>query len=150
MIKRKNCPSTNDTNAEGKVRAKNFSEDDDVILAKAYVAATLNPLIGTDQKLEAFWASVSDRFHEMYKLEIQDQDYLLSLQQTWRSLEQRYKKFIQPDVTKWVSVTRNNPIPSGCDESTWVTQLREEFRLKFGRPFRFYKVYLRNEKVTQV
>jgi hypothetical protein len=125
-----------------KGRPPNFTEEEDTVLAKAYVSTSLNPIMGTDQKQEVFWGAVFDRFVELYKTDVEVQDLDVLQKRTWRSLDQRYKKHLQPDVTKWVSVTRNNPIPSGCDEETWLEQLREEFRVKYSRPFKFFDAFL--------
>ena len=43
-----------------KGRPPNFTEEEDTVLAKAYVSTSLNPILGIDQKQEVFWGAVFD------------------------------------------------------------------------------------------
>ncbi|KAG7353210.1 No apical meristem-associated C-terminal domain containing protein [Nitzschia inconspicua] len=47
-------------------RPKNFTPIEDVRLCRAYVNATLNPITGTDQKMEVFWRGIKGKFDELY------------------------------------------------------------------------------------
>ncbi|KAG7372189.1 No apical meristem-associated C-terminal domain containing protein [Nitzschia inconspicua] len=47
-------------------RPKNFTPIEDVMLCRAYVNATLNPITGTDQKMEVFWRGIKGKFDELY------------------------------------------------------------------------------------
>ena len=43
-------------------KAPNFTIEEDVALAKAYVSCTNNPLCGVEQKAEQFFASIADKY----------------------------------------------------------------------------------------
>jgi hypothetical protein len=52
-----------------KVKQKNFTTHEDVLLCKAYVNISTNPVAGTGKKSKDFWKSIKDAFDALMKAE---------------------------------------------------------------------------------
>ena len=85
--------------------------------------------MGCDQKQEVFWGAIFYRFVESYNADVEVQDFGILQKRTWRSLDQQYKKHLQPDVTKWVSVTLGTIqfLVAVTRRLGLISQLKEEF-----------------------
>ena len=114
--------------ATKKKRPPNFSAEEDVILARCFVSASLNPIVGSEKKQEVFWSDVRDSFMLLYMSEVEVQDPAVLSGRTWKSLEQRFKRKTQPDVMKYISIQRNNKIVSGQDVESWNESLKILFK----------------------
>jgi hypothetical protein len=67
--KRKSSPSKDTATASKKPRARNFSSAEDVILCRAYVNVTTNPITGVGQKASQFWQSIKEKFDAIFDSE---------------------------------------------------------------------------------
>lgn len=74
-------------------RALGFGEEEDLILCKAFVNVSENPVIGNNQKGSTFWAAVGSRFRELYS---QLDEYVLGQPRNNDSLKLRFQRQIQP------------------------------------------------------
>jgi hypothetical protein len=66
--KRSNKTTTAATKAK-KVKQKNFTTHEDVLLSKAYVNISTNPVAGTGKKSKDFWKSIKEAFDALMKAE---------------------------------------------------------------------------------
>ncbi|KAG7367866.1 hypothetical protein IV203_030609 [Nitzschia inconspicua] len=74
---------------------KNFTPIEDVMLCRAYVNATLNPITGTDQKMEVFWRGIKGKFDELYAEADEVQE---GVARAPEALMNRYMRKIQPEI----------------------------------------------------
>jgi hypothetical protein len=86
--------------AESTKKPRNFSGFEDEILCRAYVSASTNPLVGTDQKLELFWKDIKKRFDELFLKEYVGEAGKKE-DRTWQALHTRFTKKIQPEMNLW-------------------------------------------------
>ncbi|KAG7345300.1 hypothetical protein IV203_032831 [Nitzschia inconspicua] len=80
-------------------RPKNFTPIEDVMLCRAYVNATLNPITGTDQKMEVFWRGIKGKFDELYAEADEVQE---GVARAPEALMNRYMRKIQPEMNLWI------------------------------------------------
>lgn len=119
---------------EGVPRPKNFTSDEDVFLCRAFVSTTLDPINGSDQKADVFWTRVREVFLSLMEKEAEVQ---LLEERSFTSLENRYKRQIQPDALKWTAIYKNTDKESGRTDKEHFELVCEKYREKYGRPFRF-------------
>jgi hypothetical protein len=106
-------------------------------LCRAYVNATNNPLLGTDQKLKDFWTSIKSKFDDLCSLEGTSEDGVED--RSWEALHTRFQRKIQPEMFLW------NPFykricdcpPSGVPKEKWPEIASESFLEEKNRPFKF-------------
>ena len=77
--------------------APNYSEDEDYLIAVAFVSVTVDPIRGVGQKSENFWSRVHEKFCMLQKSELGSDSYTRNKE----SIEQRWKKRISKSVQLW-------------------------------------------------
>ena len=109
------------------------------MLCRAYVNATTNPIVGSDQKLKDFWADVKAKFEALYASEGIVEEEGTKEERSWEALQTRFTKKIQPEMFLW------NPFykriadcpPSGVPKEEWPNKASEAFWEEKGCPFKF-------------
>ncbi|KAG7347242.1 hypothetical protein IV203_015947 [Nitzschia inconspicua] len=102
---------------------KNFTPIEDVMLCRAYVNATLNPITGTDQKMEVFWRGIKGKFDELYAEADEVQE---GVARAPEALMNRYMRKIQPEMSLVQStrmpMARVPPTPLG---NQWAARFHD-------------------------
>lgn len=117
-----------------KARQKNYLEEEDVCLVRAFAKNTSNPVEGVGKKSKDFWTNIAQDFNDMMEKDGVDQDVIEI--RTPDSLMQRYKKALQPECTKYLAIKRANKIDSGENEEAHTTRLLVLFHQKHNKAFK--------------
>ncbi|KAL7085518.1 hypothetical protein ACP275_14G285400 [Erythranthe tilingii] len=118
-------------------RQQNFSTDEDFLLISGYLNVSQDPIIGNQQKQDAFWK----RVHEYF---LRDTNY----DRTQISISSRWG-LINKDVTKFVGCYAQvqQKQESGLTEQDRILKAKELFKLSTKRNFQFLHCWnvLKNE-----
>ncbi|KAG7366474.1 MULE transposase domain containing protein [Nitzschia inconspicua] len=111
-------------------RPMNFTPIEDVMLCRAYVNATLNPITGTDQKMEVFWRGIKAKFDELYAEADEVQE---GVARAPEALMNRYMRKIQPEMNLWIPFYKRvaDCPPSGVHDPSARRPQRERPRRRF-------------------
>ena len=124
----------------GTKRQANYSEDEDYLIACAYVNVSVDPIKGVGQKSETFWTRVlekyvilSEKYHFENGVEIPVRNK--------ESIEQRWKKKISKPVQLWNKLYRQvKSLPqSGWNEDNYVEEAGKLYQEEVGEPFKCAK-----------
>ena len=80
-----------------KKKFANYSEDEDYLIAMAFVHVTVDPIRGVGQKSETFWMRVHEKFCLLQEKELAVIGHDI-YDRTRDSIEQRWKKRISKSV----------------------------------------------------
>ena len=122
-----------------KTRTPNYSKAEDVILAKAFVNVSENPITGNDQKAGTFWANVCKKFYDMAK----ENDVAIPVNRTTTSLTNRFQKQLQKNLNEWNAFYKQikDSKPSGTTEEDMRNMADELYsEMNDARPFNFRHV----------
>ena len=115
-------------------RPTNFSKEEDLMLAKAFVNATEDPIKGAGSKQKLFWAQVKKGFDTLCLSELE-----ISQQRTQESLKNRWLRHISKEVQYfnkyYKQIKEKNP--SGKTEQNMIEDSMELYLEMEGRPFKF-------------
>ena len=142
-------------------RGPGYSNVEDVIVSKAFIAASENAVCGAHQKGKVFKAHMFDIYVALIKEQTASDKALLerSSQATHeeymkkgvgvmypdRSADSIYNCFkgqIAPEVMKYMGIEETTDMASGWSSDDHKTACLETFKLRYGHPFDFYSVYL--------
>jgi hypothetical protein len=129
-------PPTKICKGKEKQRKKNFSMEEDVLLARAFAKTSLDKVKGADQKADDFWQAVFDAFLALQAKETGSKEVIEK--RTRDLIRQRFQKILQPNITKFLAIKNTTKMGSGQSPDSFKEQLLEAFREKHGRPFTFY------------
>ena len=114
---------------------RNFWADEHSWLARAYAANTINPKQGTDTKSQDFWDAVAADYKTLQSKEMKmDEAYP---DRTASKLNDKFKKYMQPETTKYLAIKHNTPLNSGENESDYKQWLKDLYYDKHGALFKF-------------
>ncbi len=130
--------ATGDNVASNATKAAEYTAQDLLVLAQAYIQTSENSIDGAAQKRSTFWEDVTKAFHKIKESQQQydkmqkrkakynaiqlrgefldsdsDGDDCEVSSQTTSSLQQKWSKFLLPYVTKFIALTHKYPILSG-------------------------------------
>jgi len=114
----------------------NYSEMEDLLLTKAYVSVSNDPINGSQQWSNIIWAKV----HEKYKLLVAQQGPKMGFgSRPMESLKQRYLKVIAKAVGKFNKFFRNLKMQnkSGWTKDDYIEEACRLYEEEEGKPFRF-------------
>ena len=113
-------------------RSLNFTPQEDLALAKAYVSCTNNPLCGVEQKASAFYGEVADKFFVIMSEESGLGEGIV--RRSAESLKNRWSKHIQPDMNKFLPYFRKieNEGKSGTPKSELIPLAWVPFSVAMG------------------
>jgi len=118
-----------------KVKGPNFSMEEDVALTRAWVKATLDPRIGTNQTGSDFWKKVFDFFKEIYE---RTSEAPLHPTRSISTTTTRWKRYISPDCKVYDAILKQHPRGTGQNEEAYAASCAEIFKQQQNkRPFRF-------------
>lgn len=121
-----------------KIKQARYSPLEDLCLAKAWISASEDPVVGANRKGTDYWQAVKTKFDIIYELEaevMQMYDY--------KSLQNRWMRHINKDVQlflKYWKAATESP-PSGTTESDWLETASDNFLQELGSPFRFVECF---------
>lgn len=103
--------------AEGhknRVKTANWTEEEDVILCKAFVNATTNPIDGVEQKGHEFWGQIFEAYMQLMAQEGRP----IPEGRTQKAASRRFYRQIQPQVNVFIGALRQAKAtkPSGTSE----------------------------------
>jgi hypothetical protein len=122
-------------------RNPNFNDWEDVTLGRSFANGTCDPILGNNQRGNAFWGKVT----ELYGVAHQHTDVSVSKNPHTRSLEQLKNRFkiITRELgffhTHYKHIVQENP--SGVPEEEYIALASDRFKEVEGRKFKFQKVF---------
>lgn len=121
-------------------RAPNWLVDEDVILARAFVNASQNPIVGNDQKGSTFWKTV----YQNFKALVENDDELVAFGRDQDACMNRFQRHMAKQTQVWNKYFReiNNERPSGVPNDEWPNLATERFLEHEGYPFKFQSAAL--------
>jgi hypothetical protein len=142
-------------------RGPEYSNVEDVIVSKAFIAASENALCGAHQKGKVFKAHMFDIYVALIKEQIASDKVVLeqssqSTQEEYaskgvgtiypeRSADSIYNRFkgqIAPEVMKYMGIDETTDMGSGWSPDDHKTACLESFKQRYGHSFDFFSVYL--------
>jgi hypothetical protein len=142
-------------------RGPGYSNVEDVIVSKAFIAASENAVCGAHQKGKVFKARMFDIYVALIKEQTASDKALLerSSQVTYEeytkkgvgwiypdrsadSIYNRFKGQIAPEVMKYMGIEETTDMGSGWSPDDHKAACLETFKQRYGHPFDFYSVYL--------
>lgn len=120
-----------------KNKGRNFSEEEDLFVAKAYVSATENNIGGADQSSLVFQQSMANKFN----LLCQQSGQSVTEHRTPSNLYVRWTKQIRRDTVLFLrhyKTHQENP-GSGWNNKDIMDAAMEDFKTENGKAFRFPK-----------
>ena len=142
-------------------RGPGFTSLEDLMVCKAFIAASEDPIIGASQKGKAF----KMKMHAMYMAIAEKQaayDRMMMAQlsagtranvsasgvgpgvyhpRTHDSVYARFKDKISPDTSKFLGVVETTPKASGTTDQDFFAECIEIFKERYGRAFDFVSCY---------
>ena len=121
-----------------KKSAINYSDEEDFLIAVAFVNITLDPIKGVGQKSDSFWTRIQEKFCLLQQKELDANDIIICPP---NSIEQRWKKTIQKNVQLWNKHYRQlKSVPrSGWNEEMYTKEASKLFKSETGKQFRLEK-----------
>lgn len=123
--------------SDSKKRPKNFTEEEDVLICRAFVNISENPIIGNDQKSADFWSAVQKKYRELVVEELEEGFHIRDAD----AIRNRFGRHIQKDVYVFnghYKTCKENK-QSGYVEDNYFHDALELYLEMEGKPFRFAK-----------
>lgn len=96
--RKKSSPSSQ--GSAKKPKGRNFTPQEDVLISRAFVNCSTNPISGVGQKADDFWMQVKEKYEELYLTEnIQEEDG--KVERTHHAIMNRFQRFIQRGVNSF-------------------------------------------------
>jgi hypothetical protein len=121
-------------------RTKNFSPEEDILISRAFIAATENECEGANKKGDAFYERVLEKFLAIYKQETpEDKQDEVVLNRNAAAIQNRWSRHINKDVQLFNGHYKRvkESKPSGYSSEDIITLALEEYRVQEGSKFRF-------------
>lgn len=116
-------------------RTRNFTAEEDLLLCKAYINVSQDPIKGNDQKANTFWDAVTASFKSMLK----KYSARASDPRLQQSLWNRFKRRIQKDVIAFNAIRKSLQVQSGESDEDFTNRAKVRFSEKYhGRAFQFF------------
>ena len=125
-------------------KGPNFTMDEDIALTRAWVKATLDPRIGTNQTSRQFWGKVFDFFKEIY--ESSSEKPTIKESRTVGTVQNRFKRVISSECKTMDTIMKNNPRGTGQNEEMYAATCAKIYLDQEKKAFRFADcfVYLKD------
>ena len=119
-------------------KVPNYLEVEDMLIAKAYVHAMLDPFKGTGQKKTSFYNKVYDRFKLLQQSTLKENEII---PWTSKSIKQHWRRHISRGVqlfNKFYHQLKNDN-KSGWNEEKYMFEASEKYAKETGEKFQFQK-----------
>jgi hypothetical protein len=117
-------------------RTNKFSTKEDEWIARAWAKATLDPIVGNNQKGNDFWSKIFDWFVQLHEAETPtvpiDRD-----KRTPSSLKTRWRRHIAPECRDMDAIRKRNPIASGENDERHAARCAQAYKDLHKKDFRF-------------
>ena len=123
-----------------KSRPRNFVEEEDVILARAYVNISQDGAIGTNQTIHDFWKRIKEVFDKL----VEDDKELEDMpERAPTALQNRFDRHIKPGINRFNSFYKalKESNPSGWNEEKFIDESCSNYLQAEGKPFGFTKCF---------
>ena len=116
---------------------KNYTEEEDLFLCRAYVSVSTDPTVGTNQKGEDFWNKVALKVSDLKNTESEVQ--IVGCHRTGESIMNRWQRQIMKAVNKWNKYYKEHKDvnPSGWNEEKFIEAANDSFLQFEGHPFKW-------------
>ena len=124
------------TTTQQKSRATNFSENEILIRARAWIKVSTDPATGTDQKSAAFWQQISIVYGQFVattnnKYSKTDGYTILPEERSTKSLKSQWHNRLLPIASRFAGIIATNPPKTGeqfddDDLTSYYARLRNE------------------------
>ena len=167
VAKSKNKRATNKVIGKS-TKGSKYSAKDLLILSQAFIRTSENAVDGTAKKSSKFWDEVAESYDKLKKQQeaydsrlrkrekmsrvmlkgdflsdVDDDEAIIVIPcRSASSLQQKWSKFVQPLVTKFITCTHRNPKGSGEGEDECVLLLKCCFNLLLTLSFIFLLFYI--------
>jgi hypothetical protein len=124
----------------GTKRQANYLEDEDYLIACAYMIASVDPIKGVGQKSETFWTQVLEKYVILSEKYLSENGVEIPVRNK-ESIEQRRKKKISRPVQLWNKFYRQvKSLPqSEWNEDNYVEEAGKLYQEEVGEPFKCAK-----------
>ena len=123
--------------APAKKRMRNFVQEENIWLARAYVNVSENPVKGVGQKIDVFWRQIKQSFDVLKAEEGYQESQTKDVDWSWEQLRERFQRSIARPVLKfnkyYKQVKTDNP--SGANQDDILELAAERYREAEGRAF---------------
>ena len=121
-------------------RQANYSEDEDYLIACAYVNVSVDPIRGVGQKSDTFWTRVLEKYVLLSEKYLSDNGVEIPVRNK-ESIEQRWKKKISKTIQVWNKFYKQvKSVPrSGWNEDDYIAEAGNLYREEVGEPFKCAK-----------
>ena len=129
--------SSKDVEKDEDKKSSYFSEFETVILCRAFVSTSEDPLTGNNQKGKDFWQTVTDKFNQL--LTEEDNDDLYQRDRKMITIRNRFQRQVQPAVTKFNVFYKKakTPLQSGKQEEDYINEAMAAYEEHYKIPFKF-------------
>ena len=117
----------------------NYSLTEDICLARAFVNVSLDPTKGANQKADAFWSAVQEKYQ--FFMEKEDKAGLDLHPRAATSLRERFKRKIQVQVNQFnpIYVNIKKVVKSGWQDADYMKEALARYLEVYGKPFEYEK-----------
>ncbi|KAI2490999.1 hypothetical protein MHU86_23567 [Fragilaria crotonensis] len=153
-------PTSAASSATTKARGPGYTNVEDLIVARAFIAASENAICGAHQKGRVFKKQMFDIYTDFTKDHVAADKELLENSshatheeytkkgvgslfpgRSADSIFNRFKGQIAPEVMKYMGVVETTQMSSGWNADDHKAACLELFKQRYGHPFDFYTVY---------
>ena len=117
-------------------RSHGFDQDEDLLLCKAFVNVSSNPVHGNDQKGSVFWAGVGSRFRDLYN---QLEERVEGRARDNDACKRRFQRYIQQQTNVYNKYYKElkEKNPSGWTDKDFIEKAAEAYEEGEGQPFKW-------------
>lgn len=114
-------------------KGREYIPYEDIVLSKAFVSATNNPIKGANQKDDVFMKDVCDRYNKLLLAEANGESIVLV--RDVGSVTSRWKKIIQFQMNKFIKHYRKafTPMKSGWNEEDYLNYACQLYKEQVGK-----------------
>ncbi len=116
-------------------KTSKFSANEDIWLTRAWVRASQDPVIGTQQTSDTFWSRIFEYWKVLHNQEAPG--VAISDSRTPTSLNTRWRRHISADCKQMDAIRKRNPIASGENDERYLARCLSLYRDEHGKVFRF-------------
>ncbi|KAI2497103.1 hypothetical protein MHU86_17420 [Fragilaria crotonensis] len=120
-------------------REDRHTNAEDIIVARAFIAASENAICGAHQKGKVFKLHMFELYKEL--INEQNQANRTLMEQSSNATRDEFKSQISPEVMKYMGITETTDMASGWSMDDHKTACLEIYKQRYGNAFDFYNCY---------
>jgi len=122
-----------------KTAAPRYTTIEDVCLARAWIGASEDEVVGANRTGTVYWKAVKKRFDVLYE----ESEAEVKQEYDWKSLNNRWNRHInlhnQLFLKYWKAAVAKSP--SGTNEALWLEAAKEQYLQEEGRQFKYEECF---------